>query len=82
MAALYVSIQFPHYIQLDHLYVHPEFQGKQIGSRILEKVIAAGKRADLPVKLSALVGSRSNEFYRRHGFVQIGESEFDIHYEI
>jgi len=32
------------------------------------------------VTLSALRGSDSNRFYRRHGFVQTGEGEWDIDY--
>ncbi|KAG0933391.1 hypothetical protein G6F31_016327 [Rhizopus arrhizus] len=34
----------------------------------------------LPVAVGALRGSDSNRFYRRHGFVQTAESEWDIDY--
>jgi hypothetical protein len=30
--------------------------------------------------LSALKQSAANRFYLRHGFVQVGESEFDLDY--
>jgi hypothetical protein len=32
------------------------------------------------VRLGALRGSDANRFYRRHGFVQVDESAWDIRY--
>ena len=33
------------------------------------------------MRVTALRGSGSNAFYLRHGFAQVGESEWDIEYE-
>jgi len=66
--------------RLDHFYVHPAWQGRGIGSRVLEVVLAEADAIGIPVILTALRDSPSNRFYRRHGFVQTGESEWDIQY--
>ena len=65
---------------LDHLYVRPTFQGQGIGAAVLQIVFAQADAAGLPVKVGALRGSRSNQFYTRHGFTQVDESDFDIYY--
>lgn len=37
-------------------------------------------RRGLPVRVGALRGSDSNRFYRRHGFVPVAQSEWNIEY--
>lgn len=66
---------------LDHLYIHPDFQGNGLGASVLASVIALAQERKLPLRLGALRGSRSNKFYLSHGFVQTGESEWDYYYE-
>jgi GNAT superfamily N-acetyltransferase len=65
---------------LDHLYVHPAHQGRGIGAAVLARVFADADAQRLPVRVGALRGSDSNRFYQRHGFRQIEEGEWDIHY--
>jgi GNAT superfamily N-acetyltransferase len=65
---------------LDHLYVHPAHQGRGIGAAALARVFADADARRLPLRVGALRGSDSNRFYQRHGFRQIEESEWDIHY--
>lgn len=67
-------------LRLDHLYVHPAAQGRGVGGRVLRRILGDADRRGLGVTLSALRGSDSNRFYRRHGFVQTGEGEWDIDY--
>jgi GNAT superfamily N-acetyltransferase len=62
------------HLVLDHLYIVPAQQGRGIG----QAVLADSK--SLPIKVGALRDSDSNRFYRRHGFVKTGESEWDIYY--
>lgn len=69
------------HLYLDHLYIHPDFQGNGLGASILRSVIALAQERKLPLRLGALRGSRSNRFYLAHGFVQTGESEWDLYYE-
>lgn len=66
--------------RLDHLYVHPACQSRGIGTFALRTLLSQADASGLPVSLGALRDSRANDFYRRHGFVQTGEDEWDIHY--
>lgn len=69
------------HLYLDHLYVHPNFQGHGLGASILTAIIEQAQERQLPLRLGALRGSRSNSFYLSHGFAQTGESEWDLFYE-
>jgi GNAT superfamily N-acetyltransferase len=69
-----------HALRLDHLYIDPAFQGRGIGQQVLQGVFEQADRAQLPVELCALKGSEANRFYLHHGFVAIGEGEWDIDY--
>lgn len=68
------------HVRLDHLYVHPCAQGRGVGGLVLRRILQDADRRRVGVTLSALRGSDSNRFYRRHGFVQTGEGEWDIDY--
>ncbi|KRA00857.1 MAG: GNAT family N-acetyltransferase [Achromobacter sp.] len=67
-------------LRLDHLYVHPSAQGRGLGGQVLRRILRDADRRRAKVTLSALRGSDSNRFYRRHGFVPTGEGEWDIDY--
>ena len=67
-------------LHLDHFYIHPRFQRSGIGAAVLTKVFEDADNLGLPVRTGALRDSESNEFYLRHGFVKVKESEWDIHY--
>ena len=66
---------------LDHLYVRPGHQGRGVGARVLAVVCEGAEAQGLPLRVGALRGSDSNRFYQRHGFVRVGEEEWDIYYE-
>lgn len=68
-------------MRLDHLYLHPNAQGLGLGRMVVQQVIAQARTSGLPLRVTALRGSESNAFYRRNGFVQSSESEWDIEYE-
>lgn len=72
--------KFEDHIRLDHLYVHPKFQKKGIGSAVLKKLFAMADGSGLPIRVGALRESRANEFYTRHGFQKTDEGEWDIYY--
>ncbi|MBB1628760.1 GNAT family N-acetyltransferase [Achromobacter sp. UMC71] len=67
-------------LRLDHLYVVPAAQGLGVGGQVLGRLLRDADSRGLPVRVGALRDSDSNRFYRRHGFVQVGESEWDIDY--
>ena len=70
----------PRVLQLDHLYIKPDFQSNGIGAWALDWAKSQAERQDADITLSALKQSAANRFYLRHGFVQVGESEFDLDY--
>ncbi|MFZ6645564.1 GNAT family N-acetyltransferase [Undibacterium sp. TJN25] len=65
---------------LDHLYLHPDWQGRGLGAWALRQIIAEADTAGLPLHVGALRGSDANRFYQKHGFVYSAESEWDIYY--
>jgi len=67
-------------VLLDHLYVHPEHQGRGIGAAVLARIFDEADVAGRPVRVGALRESASNRFYLRHGFVKEGEGPWDIYY--
>lgn len=69
------------HLWLDHLYIKPRHQDKQLGKAVLDKVILQANEQALPIRLGALKGSRSNNFHQKNGFKQTHEDEFDIYYE-
>ena len=68
------------HLQLDHLYIRPDHQGRGIGAWVLQRVFAQADALGLAVKVGALRGSDSNRFYARHGFEPVEQGEFDNYY--
>jgi len=56
-------------------FVLPQYQGKGIGSVILQSVIAQSEAFGLPITLCYLQGNRVGELYQRHGFTITREDE-------
>ena len=69
-----IAVVGPHenHLVLWKLYVLPEYQGKAIGSALMESVVAAAKGEHDQIRLSYLNGNTMAEaFYRGKGFVEI-----------
>ena len=81
LVGFFVVRNKPDHLYLDHLYIEPTMQGKGLGAQVIAWVKAIAQEIDLPIRLGALKGSKANEFYRAHGFLQTHEDEFDIYYE-
>ncbi len=69
------------HLYLDHLYVVPAFQGRGVGRRIIHDLKEAATIASLPIRLLALNGSPSNEFYKSCGFEYISADQLDTLYQ-
>jgi len=67
-------------LRLEHLYLLPAECGQGLGSQVMRHIIAQADAAGLALRVGALRGSDANRFYRRHGFVQVAETEWDIDY--
>ena len=81
VAGFYALTDRGDHLLLNHLYVKPRYQSKGIGATVMARILEQSKASCLPVKVGALKGSRSNDFYRRHGFQRFSEGEWDLYYE-
>ncbi|WCN00222.1 GNAT family N-acetyltransferase [Acidovorax sp. GBBC 1281] len=68
-------------LRLQHLYLHPDWQGAGVGAAVLAQVQDRARREGSVLRVTALQRSDANRFYQRHGFVQTGEEDVDVHYE-
>ena len=69
-----IAVVGPHeeYLVLWKLYVLPEFQGKAIGTALVESVVASAMGVHRQIRISYLEGNTLAEaFYRGKGFVEI-----------
>jgi len=80
IVGFYVLAEKGEHLLLDHFYIKPEAQGDGIGTSVIGEIKNVAKSRGLPLVLGALRGSKSNDFYKRNGFIETHESEFDIHY--
>jgi len=55
---------------VDELVIDPAFQGRGIGTRIMEEVINEALARGLPVRLQTHLVNRAAELYRRLGFLE------------
>jgi GNAT superfamily N-acetyltransferase len=62
------------HIQLDQLFVLPEFQRRGVGAVVLQAVLAQARLAGIPVRLRVLRVNPAIRFYARHGFRVVSES--------
>lgn len=69
-----------HAFVLKGFYIDVSESGRGLGSRVLAHLCALADQAQLPIELTALKGSAANRLYLRHGFIAIGEGEWDIDY--
>jgi ribosomal protein S18 acetylase RimI-like enzyme len=69
LACGYCSIEFlADEVFVQELVIDPEFQGRGIGTRIMEEVIAEAVARGIPVRLQTHIVNRAAELYRRLGF--------------
>ncbi|MHA7583878.1 GNAT family N-acetyltransferase [Paenibacillus vandeheii] len=67
---------------LEHFYIHPDYQGQQIGTQVLDILL---KRDDVKGKrviLNVLQGSPARRLYERFGFVLDSEDEVDVYMSV
>lgn len=78
----YCSIeQRDDYIFVHDLVVSPEFQGRGIGSKILNELIEKSKRINLSIKLYVLKENEARYLYRKLGFEDMGTTNTHIKME-
>jgi ribosomal protein S18 acetylase RimI-like enzyme len=63
----------PDAIYLARVEIHPEWQGRGVGGRLLRDLLAEGAAGNRPVILEVLaVNDRARALYRRLGFREVG----------
>ena len=68
------------HLLLDHLYIHPDFQGRGYGAAVLSTLFAEADAIKMAIRVGALRDSDSNRFYITHGFKLIEAAEWDNYY--
>ncbi|UPK42731.1 GNAT family N-acetyltransferase [Paenibacillus pabuli] len=63
---------------LEHFYIHPDYQGQQIGSQVLNMLLKRDEVRGKRVTLNVLQGSPARRLYERFGFVLDSEDEVDV----
>ncbi|MBW4623786.1 MAG: GNAT family N-acetyltransferase [Cyanosarcina radialis HA8281-LM2] len=66
---VFVVDRSPTHIELQQIYLLPEYQRMGIGTALLNSVIADGAQSKIPVRLRVLAVNPAKNFYERFGFV-------------
>jgi GNAT superfamily N-acetyltransferase len=70
LAGVIAAGEYGEHIQLEKLYLLPQFQGQGIGSQVMQQLLQAATQQHKAVRLRVLaVNSAARRFYARHGFV-------------
>ncbi len=80
VAGLVVTSERDSQIELEHLYIQPRWQGRGLGSHVLQIIFSEADSAQKPIRVGALAKSPSNDFYQRHGFYLVEVAEWDNYY--
>ncbi len=70
-----------HAMRVEHFYIDARFQGRGLGSAVLQRLFSIAPDGVELFRVGALRDSDANRFYQRHGFVKVSEDEWDIAYE-
>ena len=62
------------YVRLRDLFLVPAFQGRGIGSRLMNDELTKARRLGKPLRLRVLKENRARALYRRLGFSDCGET--------
>lgn len=65
---------------LRHMYLAPGWEGRGIGTWVLEQAKREAAAAGCSIELEALRQSPANRFYQREGFRLVSEQELDLRY--
>lgn len=63
------------HLWLREIFLHPDHQGKGIGTRLLRQELAAARRLGKALRLRVLRENRARFLYERLGFAVCGETE-------
>ena len=67
---------------VEHFYIHPNYQGKGIGSQVLDYLLKQDYVIGKRVTLNVLQGSSAQKLYERFGFTVDNEDFIDIYMSV
>lgn len=67
---------------VEHFYIHPDYQGKGIGSQVLDYLLKQDDVIGKRVTLNVLQGSSAQRLYERFGFKMDSEDLIDIYMSV
>lgn len=65
---------------LSQLHLHPDYHDHGLGGIVLDQICSEADAAGLALHVATLKTSSANRFYQRHGFIKIGENQWDNNY--
>jgi ribosomal protein S18 acetylase RimI-like enzyme len=74
-AGVFVTKQYSTHIQLEQIYLLPEYQRLKIGTALLRELISKGARSQISIRLRVLLINPAKKFYERFGFVVTEETD-------
>ncbi len=67
-AGVFVVERCPTHIQLEQIYLLPEYQRRGIGTALLNNLIVEASQLKIPVRLHVMAVNPAKNFYKRLGF--------------
>ncbi|MFT4934273.1 MAG: GNAT superfamily N-acetyltransferase [Pseudoalteromonas distincta] len=69
----------PGVMKLEHFYLQPQWQGRGLGSAVLDMLLTEGDAVGAQVILTVLRESDARRLYERRGFVETGRDDLDVY---
>lgn len=75
----FISVDdFPDYVHIRELVVHPDYQRRGVGTAFLHGLMEIAAARGVPIKLGTFHKNRAVEFYRKLGFTEFDRTETHI----
>jgi len=71
----------PGVLKLEHFYLQPHWQGRGLGTGVLDTLLAEADAIGATVQLTVLRESDAKRLYDRRGFVVTGRDDLDVYME-
>jgi ribosomal protein S18 acetylase RimI-like enzyme len=68
-AGVFRAIKCSTHIELDQIYLLPEYQRMGIGSALIDGLIREASRSKVPIRLRVMAVNPAKQFYERFGFI-------------
>jgi GNAT superfamily N-acetyltransferase len=81
LLTLRIAVMRQSLMRIEHFHIAADHQGRGLGSAVLHRLLIEAPNHVKLFRVGALRDSDANRFYRRHGFIQVAKTEWDIDYE-